>query len=91
MVGGVGEIGEGGRKRRQKEEESDFVLEEDMKRGGHRLDKCGEANRRQGGLDHVKRWDRQRGHRPKMMEKFSQPADKNGHVLLTYLEDSGCS
>ena len=52
MVVGVGEVGEGDR-RRQKEEENDFVLEEDMKGGGYRLDKCGEANRRQGGLDHV--------------------------------------
>ena len=48
MVGGVGE---GGTRRRQKEEEDDFVLEEDMKGGAYGLDKCGEANRRQGGLE----------------------------------------
>ena len=53
MVGGVGEVGEGGRRRRQKEEENDFVSGEDMKGGGYRLDKWGEANKRQGGLDHV--------------------------------------
>ena len=35
MVGGVGRVGEGGRRRRrQKEEEYDFVLEENMKEVG---------------------------------------------------------